>query len=305
VTVGDLSDAELCGLLRAQRFTLRIGPFLVRLRSVMSEVQAALALLYRAHEIDTEADGAHFVIRLDHPGLVRRFFRAQAQLTFDLRQPFIPLPASMAAPMLEAGLNWCIGNYAHQFLVIHSATLERGGRALLMPAPPGSGKSTLCAALVTRGWRLLSDEFALVDPTTGILVPVPRPIALKEGSIDVIARWAPDAVFGPSVVNNEDETVAYMQPPARSVRDSGLTCRAGWIVVPKYVAGADATTTPMTRARALMHLADNSFNYNFHGRVGFDRLVAIADQAPSVTLRYSRLDEGVDAVDRLAQTGAP
>ena len=81
--------------------------------------------------------------------------------------------------MLEAGLNWCIGNLAHQYLVIHSATLERGGRALLMPAPPGSGKSTLCAALITRGWRLLSDEFALVDPATGLLVPVPRPVALK------------------------------------------------------------------------------------------------------------------------------
>ena len=179
------------------------------------------------------------MIRLDHPGFVRRFFRAQAQFTFDHRQPFFPLPASMAAPMLEAGLNWCIGNYANQFLVIHSATLERGGRALLMPAPPGSGKSTLCAALVARGWRLLSDEFALVDPATGLLVPVPRPVALKDASIDVIARWAPDAVLGPSVVNNEGELVAYMRPPAGSVRDSGVTCRAGWIVVPQYVAGAD------------------------------------------------------------------
>ena len=105
--------------------------------------------------------------------------------------------------------------------------------------------------------------------------------------------------------NNEGELVAYMRPPAGSVRDSGVTCRAGWIVVPKYVAGADAAATPMTRARALMHLADNSFNYNFHGRLGFERLAGIADRAPAVTLRYSRLDEGIEAVDRLAQTSAP
>jgi HprK-related kinase A len=305
VTVGELSNAELRELLRTQRFTLRIGPFLVRLRSVMPEVQAALALLYGAHEIDTGADGAHFVIRVDHPGIVRRFFRAQVQFTIDSRQPFFPLPASMAAPMLEAGLNWCIGKSANQFLVIHSATLERDGRALLMPAPPGSGKSTLCAALVARGWRLLSDEFALVDPATGMLVPVPRPVALKDASIDVIARWAPDALLGPSVVNNEGELVAYMRPPAASVRESEVTCRPGWIVLPQYVAGADTTATTMTRARALMHLADNSFNYNFHGRLGFERLAGIADRAPAVTLRYSRLDEGVEAVDRLARTSAP
>jgi HprK-related kinase A len=305
VTVGDLPAGELRALLRAQRLSIRIGPFLVRLGSVMPTIQAALATLYRAHEIDTSAEGAHFVVRLDAPSVFRRVFRAQAQFTFDHRQPFFPLPAAMAAPMLEAGLNWCIGTFAHQFLVIHSATLERGGRALLMPAPPGSGKSTLCAALVARGWRLLSDEFALVDPATGLLAPVPRPVALKEGSIDLISAWAPGAFFGPSVVNNEGELVAYMRPPSASVLASGLKCHAGWIVVPQYVAGAETTATSMTPARALLHLADNSFNYNFHGRQGFERLADIADQTTAVTLRYSRLDEGVDAVDGLTESGAP
>ena len=99
----------------------------------------------------------------------------------------------------------------------------------------------------------------------------------------MIARWAPDAVLGPSVVNNEGELVAYMRPPAGSVRASGVRCPAGLVVVPQYAACAETAATPMTRARALMHLADNSFNYNFHGRRGFDRLVAIADSAPAVT----------------------
>ncbi len=269
----------------------------------MPEVHAALSTLYSAHAVELTDLGAHFVIRLDPPGLVRRFFRPQAQFTFDRHQPFIPLPATLAAPMLEAGLNWCIGSFAHQFLVIHSATLERGGRALLMPALPGSGKSTLCAALVSRGWRLLSDEFALVDPHSGLLVPVPRPVALKEESIGLIAAWAPHTQFGPSLVNNEGRLVAYMRPPAASVHASGSRCPAGLVVIPQYVAGADTKVTPMTRARAVLHLADNSFNYNLHGRRGFEHLVDIADKAPAVTLRYSRLEEGVDAVDRLAQWG--
>jgi predicted ATPase len=37
---------------------------------------------------------------------------------------------------------------------------------VILPAPPGSGKSTLCAALVTRGWRLLSDELTWCAWTT-------------------------------------------------------------------------------------------------------------------------------------------
>lgn len=39
----------------------------------------------------------------------------------------------------------------------------------------GAGKSTLCAALCADGWRLLSDEMALIEPDTGRLRGMGRP----------------------------------------------------------------------------------------------------------------------------------
>jgi len=303
VTVGSLGQGDLQARLRSVGLRFRVGPFVVRLRSSMLPVVRSIATLYANHPVEADAEGAHFNVRVDAPSLLRRAYRPQAQFTLDQQQPFIPLPASMAAPMLEAGLNWCIHNHAHQFIVIHSATLERHGRALLMPAPPGSGKSTLCAALVARGWRLLSDEYALIDPASGLLVPVPRPVSLKDRSIGVIADWAPDTFFGASVVNNEGQLVAYARPPAESVAAASTRCPGGLIVFPQYVESADTTVTRATRARAVLHLADSSFNYNLHGRQGFGRLADLADAAPCVTLRYSRLDEGVEAVNRLADWG--
>src|SRR3546814_969352 len=50
-----------------------------------------------------------------------------------------------------------------QFLIIHAAALEKSGRAAILPGAPGSGKSTLTAYLVHNGWRLLSDELALIS----------------------------------------------------------------------------------------------------------------------------------------------
>jgi len=299
VTVGDLEPRRLRALLRSQ-LGLRVGPFVITLQSALPEVQTAIGTLYRDFEVVENAAGAHFVIRADAPNALRRIIRRQAQFTVDGRRPFLPLPGAMAVPMLEAGLNWCIGTGANQFVALHSATLERRGRALLMPAPPGSGKSTLCAALVHRGWRLLSDEFALIDPATGLLAPVPRPVALKEGSIELLKAFAPKAYFGPCLTNNEGQRVAYMQPPPSSVAASQRRCTAGVVVVPKYVAGAESVATAMSPARLVLHLAANSFNYNLHGRAGFERLVAIADAAPAFTLRYSQLEDGVAAVERLA-----
>ena len=299
MTLADLPPDTLQGQLRSQGLRLRIGPFIARVGSSMAAIETSLATLYAHHEIEPGQDGAHFTLRVDPPRTLRRFVRRQVQVTFDGREPFLPLPWQMAAPMLEAALNWCVGSFAHQFVVIHAATLARGGRALLMPAPPGSGKSTLCAALMCRGWRLLSDEFALLDPQTGTLQPIPRPVALKGPSIALLRAWSPDAWLGPEVVNNEGERVAYMRPPAESVRASTTPAVPGWILIPKFEAGAPPTVEAMSRARAVMHLADSSFNYNLHGRIGFERLASIADRAPCVTLRYSGLEDGVQAVDRL------
>lgn len=299
MTVEDLGPAERRRRLRSGRLGFRIGPFVVHLRSAVEAIDRSVGLLYARYPLD-DGVGGHFRLWVDAPSLARRLFRPQVQADFDGQQPFIPLPRSMAAPMLEAGLNWCIGTHAHQFLTIHAATMERGGVALVMPAPPGSGKSTLCAALVARGWRLLSDEFALIDPATGELVAVPRPIALKDGSIEMIRAWWPEAVFGVPAINNENQTVVYVRAPEASVVRAEVRCRPAYVVIPKYTAGAPPVLTPLSPARTALHLADSSFNYNLHGRIGFERIVEIADGARGFTFEYSRVEDGVDAIGRLA-----
>jgi HprK-related kinase A len=299
VTLADLPPDTLRRQLRRQGLRLRIGPFVARVASSMAAIETSLATLYAHHDVEPGQDGAHFTLRVDPPRTLRRFVRRQVQVTFDGHEPFLPLPWQMAAPMLEAALNWCVGSFAHRFVVIHAATLALGGRALLMPAPPGSGKSTLCAALMCRGWRLLSDEFALLDPASGTLQPIPRPVALKGPSIALLRAWSADAWLGPEVDNNEGERVSYMRPPLESVRASATRAVPGWIVIPKFEAGAPPIVEAMSRARTVMHLADNSFNYNLHGRNGFESLASIVDRAPCVTLRYSGLEDGVQTIDRL------
>ncbi|MGY6512292.1 hypothetical protein ACXIUH_25465, partial [Vibrio parahaemolyticus] len=61
-----------------------------------------------------------------------------------------------------------------RYLLLHASAVERDGRALLMTGESGAGKSTLAALLMTHGWRLMGDEFALLDPATGLVHAFPR-----------------------------------------------------------------------------------------------------------------------------------
>ncbi len=124
------------------------------------------------------------------------------------------MPLGHAMPLLEWALNWCISTDAHQFLIVHAAAIERNGLAVVLPAPPGSGKSTLCAALIHRGWRLLSDELALLSLVDGTLHALARPVSLKNRSIDVMSEYAREAVSVLSRMTRPRAPSPHMQVPA-------------------------------------------------------------------------------------------
>jgi HprK-related kinase A len=105
--------------------------------------------------------------------------RPQVLFRLDGVVPFRSLPLRHAVPIFEWGLNWCIVSRANNYLIIHAAAIEKGGHVAIMPGVPGSGKSTLTAGLVNRGWRLLSDEMALISLTDGSVTPLVRPISLE------------------------------------------------------------------------------------------------------------------------------
>jgi hypothetical protein len=62
---------------------------------------------------------------------------------------------------------------------IHAGVLEFSGKAFMLVAPSGGGKSTLVWGLVHHGLRYLSDELAPVDLRTLTVHPYPRAVTLK------------------------------------------------------------------------------------------------------------------------------
>lgn len=292
-TVSSLTPQALRSQLAGPGIRLQTGPFLTHVRSPLAQVADGIGLLYGAYPLRDEAHLADFHIRLAGASGLRRWLRRQVHFDLDGIAPFKPLPAHHAFPMFEWTMNWCVSTRAHGWLIIHAAVVEKDGCAAVLPAPSGSGKSTLCAALVTRGWRLLSDEMALVSLQDGSLTPVPRPVSLKNASIELIRAFAGAPVMSPAVPDTSKGMVAHLQAPAESVRRAAEAARPGWIVFPRYLAGARAQLTPAPRARAFMRLAENGFNYNLLGAVGFEALGRLVESSACFEFSYSSLDEAV------------
>lgn len=292
----DLPPTVLRQRLRDPGVGLRIGPFAVRVRSAAAALDAPLCRLYRDYPLLDPGTVFSCHVAL-HP--VWRLFRRPGRFvrfTVDGRQPHEDHPYEQALAVFEWGLNLVVAMRAHAFLMLHSAVVERGGRALLLPAEPGDGKTTLCAALAGHGWRLLSDEFTLLRPGATDVLPMPRPMPLKNESIDVIRRFLPDAEFGPVIRGTRKGTVAHLRPSTDSVRRQAEPARARWVIFPKWRAGAALRLEPVPAEAGFMRLASNAFNYEVLGEAAFATVRQVIDGARCYTLEYSDLDAAVRAL---------
>lgn len=303
MTLGRLAAADLSARLNSREgLRVRTGPFVFAVRSPLEEVREGLALHYGQHAVLDHGPSSFsdFHVSVRRPRGLRQLLRPQVEFLLDDRSPFQPLPGHQGYAMLEWGMNWAISAHAHQYVIMHAAVLERGGQALVMPAPAGSGKSTLCAALALRGWRLLSDELALLCPRQGLLQPLARPVSLKNQSIDVIRRFDKQAVIGRAVAETSKGVVAHLSPPPAAVAESHQPARASWVVLPRYQAGAPTQLSPISRPAAFMALQRQTFNYDLHGLVAFQALCAMVSGCSCFDFTYSRLDEALSTFEGLA-----
>lgn len=298
--LSDLSSTDIRNRLRAQGLVVRTGPFNFRILSSIDSIADGLALLYADYPVVADHEFVDFTVRLVQSGGLRKWWRPQVRFAYDGAQPFVPMPVDHAFPLLEWAMNWCISTQAHQYLALHAAVLERNGHAVIMPAPPGSGKSTLCAGLVSRGWRLLSDELTLISPVDGVIVPLGRPISLKNHSLDVIRKFAPGAVLNQVTHDTSKGSVSHMKVPADHVGRLDQRAKPRWVIFPKYDPGATAQLTARSKANSMLELGRNAFNYTVFGLTGFELLADVISACDCYDFRYSQLEDAISAFDQLA-----
>lgn len=297
VRLGELSELQIERCLIGHGLGLELTSFRCLIRSDTGMLSKPLRLLYQNYDVELEPHGFYdFRIRLNKS---RKNFFEPWQVKFDWEgnSPFPGLPLAHAHPLFEWGLNWCVATASGNHTVIHSAVVERNGLALVLPGSPGSGKSTLCAALALTDWRLLSDELTIISQANGQVQPVPRPISLKNKSIDVIRAYVPNADLTIPVTDTHKGSIAYARAPNSAVAAGKQAVPVGYVVFPKFVAGAALDFEPLTRAEALTELMEHTFNVGLLGEDGFVALANAVSDAKCYAVEYGDLTSILNWID--------
>jgi HprK-related kinase A len=301
--LGDLTEKQLKTALYNEGLRLKVGPYVYCVESRFASTRLGLQTLYGDFPLADPSGFADYHIALKPSNLLQRL-RLKTRFLLDDQQPFGSLHNRHAYAFLEWGMNWCISVCANEYLKLHSAVVAKNGVAMIMPGLPGAGKSTLCAALALNGWRVLSDEHAMIHLGTANVEPLYRPVSLKNESIDVIRAYQPDVVMGPVTEETHKGVVAHLKADMHPASHEPGPVPARLMVFPQYQRGEKTQLRPRTRAECFMFAAHHSFNYNVLSETGFETMTALMDAVQCYELRYSNLDEALRALEDLGAQAA-
>ncbi len=182
-----------------------------------------------------------------------------------------------------------------RLLFIHAGAVERHGRAIILAAPSGTGKSTLTYALLHAGFRYLSDELAPIDLEHLHVAAYPHALCLKASP--------PDPYRLPAHIIRTRHTLHI---PIDELPASTLLTpqQLGLILLlhrtdPTATDRTTATSRRLSAAEAATRLYVNSLNALAHAGDGLDAILGITRQVPCYELNSSELTAMADTIDQL------
>jgi HprK-related kinase A len=280
------------------KIPLRIGPYVYRLQSNVPSVAAGIEMLYADFPLADQGEFIDYNVALQCSG-IRQRLRSEAKFLFDGKSPFDLIPMGQAYAFLEWGMNWCVSLHTNEYLKLHAAAVSRGDFTLIMPGLPGAGKSTLCAALGLSGWRILSDEHAMIPPHSTEVIPLCRPVSLKNESIEVIRSFCSDAIFGPVSKETHKGVVVHMKADLQPDSHDKKRLHARAMVFPRYSRDDTQQLSRRRRTDSFILAAYHSFNYSLLCETGFEAMKNLIAHVDCYDLVYHDLEWALKAIDQL------
>ena len=273
------------------RFT--IEDINVVVRSDLRELLPELTALYP----ETPDSQARRTIRVDVRETSSRFGRRRYRVSGDGTQVGGELRRNEVFPFVEWAINLRVIETRSEFVQLHAASMVHRGNGFIFAGASGAGKSTLAAGLMWRGWKYLCDEFALIDPSTLLLHPFPKPICIKAGAFPAMRRLGLPLARRGDYIKARKGRVAYINPLDVGQDAVGSPAPARFVIFPDYAEGRTPQLHPMQRAHALMELAGCVFNRHVFADQALPILSKMIGGAQCFRLESGQLEDTCDYLE--------
>lgn len=274
---------------RNQAFTATVGRKLIEVRASEAESYDHLRSLFVATGAPTGKADAVFSIH--HVGDSSIIMHDNQEVCSCPTDQLVPtFKACVVERMLLAG--------DPSDVIFHAAAVISHNRAILISAPPGTGKSTLTMHMLHAGFRYVTDDIVIIG-MDGTIIGTRFAPTLKSGSWPSVSNFRPGSERLAVHQRQDGQAVRYLDVGS-DVHEGAVP--VGWII---FLERSDGCTAPIMTELGELETIQRivAASYSTQGTLtsgGFRTLKDIVSRARSFVLRYT---EAADVVGRLVELG--
>jgi hypothetical protein len=204
-------------------------------------------------------------------------------------------------PMVHANVMMITFDLASCLMGIHAAAVFNSKKCVVLPGASASGKSTLAAALVCKGFNYCADDMLLLTHHPVQIRPVQMSLELKFGSWKLIEAFYPNLHDLPINIRADGKIVRYL-PPHNGCFTSVWPkfFDANVIVFPRINGNKKSELIEIGAAEGLQRLTEAG--YNIHGELDSKIVRQLVDwiaKIPCYELQCSNLNEAIKIIESL------
>ncbi|MBF0265894.1 MAG: PqqD family peptide modification chaperone [Gammaproteobacteria bacterium] len=188
------------------------------------------------------------------------------------------------------------------FLDIHAGVVGDGHQCFIFPAAPGSGKSTLTAALVFHGFEYFSDEIALLHETNLWVEAVPLATCIKDTGTKVMSQFYPQLNDITLHQRGDGKRVRYIPPPDEARPPAGTIRPVGAIIFPQYDAEKKTELVAINKLQTFELIMQECLMVDSH--LDKDKVINLLDwinRTPCYSLTTTDLSKAVKLIEDLSK----
>lgn len=252
-------------------------------------------LPYIAHMGTGAAGPIHLLASIEPRGALWRL-RLNGSALDDL------LPAERLLPVFCGRLRLFACQSSPSLLSMHATAVNGGGNTLVLAGRSGTGKSTLAAGLLARGYALLSDEPTVIDLPGAEVLPVPLGLGLKAGSWPAVLPDYPALDTLPVHVRFDGQPMRYLVPG--SIRQARKV-PATHLLFPKYTPGSSGGMEPLGSIQALRAITEAGYQVPDLDASRVERILRWIGGLTCCALAYSSSEEALALIGEIVGRTGP
>jgi hypothetical protein len=192
-------------------------------------------------------------------------------------------------------------------LAVHAAALVHRDGALIVAGKSGAGKTTVALGLVRRGLGLLSDELAVLETETGVVLPYRRSLHVRPQTVDLVPELGfleerPRHQLGGGIewALSQDELGQVLSAAAAVA----APLRAVLLLDGTPDPGRSGILTPLPPAVAALELLRSTWKASIDFEGTMATIVRLVSQARCGRLAVGELESTLDAVTGWLEDGS-